>query len=278
MSTPILGALYCWARKRYHISKTTKSAKRYFNNFDEYREALENEGDGTVDIRTLDGLIITIRRNLWDARILQEVFLEDPYTLGLSLGVGPTVVDIGGYIGDFALYAVKRLGASKVIVYEPSMKNFAIMARNIENNQYKGRIVAVNMAVSDASEVLMNIDLPDRRQVNVSAYGTDASFLTRVPSVTLKDLLAAHQLDSVDLLKLDCEGSEYAILLSAPIELFKRIENIVMEYHEIEGFEAKLDAVQIHLRNAGYAVSVYGGDILSASRMQAITGERSPCA
>jgi len=139
------------------------------------------------------------------------------------------------------------------------------MIRNIENNQCEDRIVSVNMAVSDTSEVLMDIDLPDRRQKNVSVYESKPSFLTRVPSVTLKDLLDLHQVESAELLKLDCEGSEYAILLSSPIELFKRIRNIAMEYHKIEGFERKLNAVQTRLRNAGYAVKIRG-DIMLASR------------
>jgi FkbM family methyltransferase len=184
----------------------------------------------------------------------------------------PIIVDIGGYIGDFALYAVKQLGSRKVFVYEPSKKNFAIMTHNIQHNQYRDRIVAVNMAVSDANEVLMDIDLPDSKQVNVSAYESDPSSATSVPSITLKDLFNAHELGCVDLLKLDCEGSEYAILLSVPIELFERIQNIAMEYHEIEGFEAKLCAVQTRLKEAGYAVRIRG-DILCASRGELVPRE-----
>jgi FkbM family methyltransferase len=265
LGTPILGAVYCWARKRYHMYATAKEAKRYFINYDDYRRALQVEGNGTVDIRTADGLTITIRMNIWDARILQEVFLDNPYVRDSSLPPEPIIVDIGGYIGDFALYAVRQLGSRKVFVYEPSKKNFAIMTRNIEHNQYRDRIVAVNMAVSDANEVLMDIDLPDNKQLNVSVYTSDPSTATSVPCITLKDLFNAHELGCVDLLKLDCEGSEYAILLSAPMELFKRIRNIAMELHEIEGFEAKLRAVQTRLESAGYAIKIRG-DILCASR------------
>jgi FkbM family methyltransferase len=265
LGTPLLGAIYCWARRRYHSFLTKKAAKRYFVNFNEYRAALYNKGDGTVDIRTADGLVITIRRNILDARVLQEVFLANPYVSGLTaLGPDPVVVDIGAYIGDFALYAIKHFGARQVFAYEPSKRNFSIMRRNIETNQCEDRIVSVNMAVSDTNTVFMDIDVPDSRQINVSVYQPSSS-LTRVPSVTLKDLFDIHKVESVDFLKLDCEGSEYAILLSAPLGLFGRIRNIAMEFHEIEGFKQKLNAVIERLRNAGYAVSVRG-DIMSASR------------
>ena len=267
LATPVLGALYCWARKTYHMYASAKDARRYFINYGDYRRALQVEENRTVEIRTADGLTITIRMNIWDARILQEIFLDNPYVRDCSLPLDPIIVDIGGYIGDFALYAAKKLGSRKVFVYEPSKKNFAIMSRNIEHNQYSDRIVAVNMAVSDANKVMLDIDLPDSKQVNVSVYKSDPSSARSVPSITLEDLFNAHELRCVDLLKLDCEGSEYAILLGAPLELFKRIRNIAMEYHEIEGFEAKLLAVQTRLKNVGYSVMIRG-DILCASRGQ----------
>jgi FkbM family methyltransferase len=265
--TPVLKVLYSFARSRYHNFLSKGAAKRYFSNYDDYRNALHREGEGTVEIRTVDGLTITIRKNIWDARILQEIFLGNPYVRDFTLRADPTIVDIGGYIGDFALYAAKYLKARQVVVYEPSPKNFALLKRNIQKNHYEDRIVAANMAVSDSTEILMNVDLPDRKQVNVSAYGGESSTLKKVDSVTLAGLIELHRLESVDLLKIDCEGGEYAILLSAPLTIFKRIQNIAMEYHEIGGFEAKLEAVITRLKAAGYALKIQEKvSIMSASR------------
>lgn len=42
-------------------------------------------------------------------------------------------------------------------------------------------------------------------------------------------------MDSViDLLKLDCEGAEYAILMGASTESLARVQRIVMEYHDLD--------------------------------------------
>jgi hypothetical protein len=38
-----------------------------------------------------------------------------------------------------------------------------------------------------------------------------------------------------DLLKIDCEGAEFPILLQAPCELFLRIRRIALEYHDWSG-------------------------------------------
>jgi FkbM family methyltransferase len=267
-SLPGLRTVYYWTRKNYHELRTRRTAKGYFVDYDAYRDALHHEAEGTVDIRTVDGLTITIRRNVWDARILQEIFLSKPYIQDIQVPPHSTIVDIGGYIGDFSLYAVKLLGADKVVVYEPSPKNFEILKRNIANNGYEGRIVAVNMAVSDNAPVMMNVDLPDKNQVNVSAYDPHGAVTASlVPSTTLAALMREHHLESIDLLKLDCEGGEYPILLSAPPEVLQRIKNIALEYHQIEGFSKLLDDVQAKLRAAGYTLRTHDGDIISARRL-----------
>jgi FkbM family methyltransferase len=55
-----------------------------------------------------------------------------------------------------------------------------------------------------------------------------------------KQIVAAVPLSSViegaggkiDLLKLDCEEAEYHILMKSDVELLKRIDKIVLEYHD----------------------------------------------
>jgi FkbM family methyltransferase len=269
-SLPGLNRGFYWARKQYHELRTMRAAKQYFVNYDRYVDALRAKSDGTVDIQTADGLTITIRRNQRDARILQEIFLSKPYDQDLNIPAGATVVDIGGYIGDFALYAARCLNARRVVVYEPSRKNFELLRRNIANNHLDSRVVAVNMAVGDSDVAMMNIDAPDTNQVNVSAYGhRDGAELAPVASRTLSGLIETHELDSIDLLKLDCEGGEYSILLSTPPETLQKAQHIVFEWHSIEGSAELLKAVQAKLVAAGYTLIHRPGDIISASRASA---------
>jgi hypothetical protein len=57
----------------------------------------------------------------------------------------------------------------------------------------------------------------------------------KVRALTLSQVFEAHAIDKLDLLKLDCEGAEYEILSGASPEVFKKIERIIMEYHDIDG-------------------------------------------
>jgi len=48
---------------------------------------------------------------------------------------------------------------------------------------------------------------------------------------TLKSMVRENKLLKIDLLKLDCEGEEYEILLKLPSTLLSKIVNIVVEIH-----------------------------------------------
>jgi FkbM family methyltransferase len=258
--------LYFAARQTYRIHQTAKVAGRCFLNADDFKNALGSQGGtGEVDLRTVDGLTITIRKNYGDAMTLAEILLDDFYVRDLKLRSNPVVIDVGGFIGDFSLYAVKRLNASRVIVCEPSPRNWALLLKNIANNGYEGRIEPVNKAVTDGGDVMMNIDAPAESQCEVSAYAPSEQPLSAVPGISLSQLLRDHAVENVDLLKIDCEGGEFAILESTPAEVFSRIRNIVFEYHQIDGVWAKLGSAKQHLRREGYVLHMRGG-LVSASR------------
>lgn len=258
--------LYFAARQSYRNRRIARSAERYFLNADEFKSALGKcGGTALVDLLTADGLTITIRRNRGDAMTIADVLLEDCYVRDLSLPPNPVVIDVGGFVGDFSLYAVKRLNARRVIVCEPSLRNWALLLKNIANNGYQDRIEPVNKAVTDGGDVKMNIDAPDESQCMVSAYYQRGEQLTAVPGISLSQLLRDYAVESVDLLKIDCEGGEFAILESTQSDVFGRIRNIVFEYHQIDGVWAKLESAKQRLRREGYALHVCDG-LVSALR------------
>jgi len=221
---------------------------------------------GTLDLYTADGLTITIRRNYSDAMTVAEIFLDHCYGRGLTLASNPVVIDVGGFIGDFTLYAVKHLNASRVIVCEPSPRNWALLLRNISQNGYGERIDAVNKAVTaDGRTIMMNIDAPDECQNMISGYLNDDQPLSSVPGISLGQLFRDHAVETVDLLKLDVEGGEYSILENTRSDLFSRIRNIVFEYHDIDGGWGKLKGVKEQLRREGFVLHTRRG-LVTASR------------
>lgn len=253
MAVPGMGRFYSYLGREYFRFRAMRRARRCFSNADDFREALLHPANGrTREIRTKDGVSITIRQNLLDAGILAEVWLDREYVQGLDLPDHPVIIDVGGFIGDFAIFAVKHLNASRVVVVEPSPSNWAILQKNIAANRYTDRITALHLAVTDGRPVMLDVDAPD--QSRVSAYRSPQSKLVEVPGISLADLVIDQSLSTIDLLKIDCEGGEYLILETAPKDLLDRIRNIVFEFHETPGFSEKLAAVKRRLRNEGFSI------------------------
>jgi FkbM family methyltransferase len=258
--------LYCAARQAYHTRRVAMRGGRYFLNHNEFKNALFAHGaTATVDLRTADGLTITIRQNSGDAMTVAEIYLDDCYVGDLTLPHNPLVIDVGGFIGDFSLYAVKRLNARRVIVCEPSPRNWPLLLKNIANNGYEDRIEPVNKAVTDGRDAMMNVDAPDEQQCMVSAYFPSEQPLTTVSGISLGQLLDEHAVESVDLLKIDCEGGEYLILEGTPSDVLSRIKNIVFEYHDVDGGWAKLESAKQRLHREGYELRT-GRGLVWASR------------
>ena len=61
--------------------------------------------------------------------------------------------------------------------------------------------------------------------------------------------------DSVDLLKMDCEGAEFSIIESLPATVLSRIDSLVMEYHS-SPHSAELLKLLATLEKSGFSLHI----------------------
>src|SRR5262249_10566010 len=151
------------------------------------------------------------------------------------------VVDVGAHIGTFSYIAQIR-GSREVYCYEAAEQNFELLQRNLS------RLPGIHLfhrAVwrSDGGAVrelvVSGANGPNTGANSVMAGGLVVDFPAQtvsndptsspVKAVPLDEILASFL--RVKLLKLDCEGSEFPILLTSR-ELHK-VERIVAEVHEV---------------------------------------------
>jgi len=161
-----------------------------------------------------------------DIFTLVEVFLRRQYG---RIRKGSVVIDIGANIGVFSLLALAD-GAAKVYAYEPSAESFSVFSRNIRENGVEDRVQVERVAVSDTAGAMVKFPVTSSRENAMITGDTSAEYLM-TPTDTLQSLIDRHELERVDLLKLDCEGAEQAILLSTPDSLWRRIRDIRLEFH-----------------------------------------------
>lgn len=165
------------------------------------------------------------------------------------------VVDIGANIGVFTLFAACKT-RNKIYAYEPFPENFEILNRNIQANNITN-VVTMKAAATDeigSAKLLINESSDGHRLINHSIEGELQKYI-QVPTVTLQSIIDDNNLEHIDFLKIDCEGSEGSILTSTPKQYLKRIRKIAMEFHDNVS-PLKHDDIQRLLEDIGFVVKL----------------------
>lgn len=190
----------------------------------------------------------------------------------------PVVLDVGGNVGFFALYAFLRRPGATVYSFEPVPAHFALLeAQRAAHPRFDW--TALPVAVADqAGTVDFFYDethSPDGIDPSASLFSSGenggaapGTRRLRVETVGLADWLTSRRIARVDLLKLDCEGAEYPILYGLPDAIFPAIHQIIAEVHPGPGATENGAALADFLRTKGYRVTTYPGDILHAERAE----------
>ena len=121
------------------------------------------------------------------------------------------ILDIGANVGSFALWAAMRWPGCTVRCYEPNPGTFAFLARNIAG---RPQISATNAAVFPNSKPREQFfaRYDGDGEAGLVSYATDTFREKAVIGTFEVDVVAPASLGSADIVKLDCEGAEAAIL------------------------------------------------------------------
>ena len=173
-------------------------------------------------------------RGAMDVWSIKETFLDRFYEkYGFAIQPDWNIIDIGAGIGEYTLYAALAQPGINVFSFEPYSESFVLMQENLGLNAVTN-VQVFNEAIGAATGELI-LDLTGGEPLQFQSHLDKAAHIEKgvtVNSISLVDALARLGLEACDLLKLDCEGAEYPILLGAPRSALERIQRIVMEYHD----------------------------------------------
>ena len=158
---------------------------------------------------------------------------EDPYFSSISDGFengffrflvkncrrDSVALDVGANIGIISLILAQVLDKGEVLAFEPGVQNFDLLQRNLNANGVSN-VRAVKTALSDT--------IGEGRFSEESAYGgmvggyrKEAESVYEVELSTIDAVVAESGLREIDLIKIDVEGHETAVLAGA-VETIKR--------------------------------------------------------
>jgi len=216
----------------------------------------------------------TFRPGTQDESMFQEVVIANTYNLPDAFQGDEVIIDIGANIGAFTYAALIR-GAGEVHAFEPDKGNYLQAQRNLRD--FLGRAFLYHGAVwrSDRREGVIYYHGYDKETACGNVLDTRES--TPVPAHSLDDVIRTISeagRGRIDLVKIDCEGAEFPILLTA--QLLNHVDCIVGEYHnfasgvpeghpfyvipemaKVAGYDRFTDAELLpYLRQSGYEVSM----------------------
>jgi len=196
-------------------------------------------------------------RNEGDYAIAHELFLDHQYRFcdDAIKKAKNCVIDIGGHLGFFSLYASLLNPTVPIYSFEPHIGNYELLKENLKANHVKN-VQSKQLAVSDKVEQV---------QLQLSKEDLNHSILTAieptgatqpVQTTTLERIFQKNNIGHCDLIKIDCEGSEFRLIYATPQSIFDKVSNIFLEYHDwIEGENS--EELKRFLERKGFRVSKY---------------------
>ena len=188
-----------------------------------------------------DGFWVRADNIKQDLVIVRDIFHGDAYRTSLLDGAAfNVVVDIGAHIGTFARLWHHKNPKAKIVCVEACAENIPALIKNVGDF---AQVIHAACSYSKEPLALLNAVRPDCESTGGStvvpartlhsATGQPGYKFWKddrpLKSITLEEIMARLEVDHIDLLKLDCEGSEYDILENTPSR--ERIRFILGEYH-----------------------------------------------
>ena len=165
-------------------------------------------------------------------RICHDVFDSHEYVFDTRRRA-PMIIDAGAHVGVATHYFKHRFPDARVLALEANPVTFALLRKNISHNGLED-VRAIHAALAPQTGTIPFFTSESDEEPG--AWGDSAiqqpwhegeeTTVVDVPAVTLSSLLT----EPIDLLKLDIEGLETAVLEEAASDL-SPVRRVILEFH-----------------------------------------------
>ena len=230
-----------------------------------------------------------------------EVYLQH----GITIKDGDCIFDVGANIGFFTMFVHQKCRPAAVYAFEPAPPLFDILSRNA--SVYGEHAKLFNHGISNESKRATFTFYPNSSGMS-SFYGdkTEEKEALRAIMInqwrngmaqmeqvlehaddlleerfrsqtfecqlrTLSEVISEHQVTRIDLLKIDVQKSELDVLLGIADEDWEKIQQIVIEVHDIDG---RLEIVNQLLAQHDFNVNVMQDDPYEGSVLYNVYARR----
>lgn len=138
------------------------------------------------------------------------------------------IVDLGANIGLTTRFFKKKYPQSKIIAIEPENSNFEILKKNTEG------LADVELENKGIWYKQCDLKIVDGGQGHYGFTVMEANPGDKdvVPAESIPSLMNKYQLDSIDVLKVDVEGTELELFANGSEEWLSKCKCIIVEMHD----------------------------------------------
>jgi len=222
------------------FNRLEKFAKLVYNNL--YKISFENNFNTLV----LDTENKKLFFDGWWLGDIWSCFIDKTYEKFLL--EDKTIIDIGGNIGDSAISFIHK-GAKRVISLEPFPKNYRFAEKNVSINNMKNQIINIHGGcASKSSEIMIDSTLSGLGNLMEK---TDEG--EKIRQYSIQELINEFDIHNA-IMKIDCEGCEYDVILNTDKNVLENFSHILIEYHNgSELLIEKLTKSDFKITKEGYS-------------------------
>lgn len=198
---------------------------------------------------TYDDLTLSVRKGPYNK--------DDKYVLGevrsYDIGTEPirTLIDVGAHIGSFSAWIKQLWPDCQIVAVEPEASGYLVAYQNLEPLS----ALVLNSRVNyDGDDKLLFVDPVNSGSHRIlDGVPNGAPAVPAPAAITLEQIMRKMGWDTLDLLKIDCEGAERDILLNCTDDFLRSVRRIVGEFHT--NFGSPMEPLMARLEALGFAVT-----------------------
>jgi len=168
-----------------------------------------------------------IRDNPYDFATFEEVMLKEEY--GIDLSFEPfTIIDGGANIGLTSVFFANKYPGAQIVSIEPETGNFEMLKKNTQS--YPN----ISLLHAGVWNKKVNLAIVDTGKGNNSFTVEELSHPTKgsISAISIADIMEEKNWQSVDVLKLDIEGSEKNVFEKNYESWLPLVKVLIVELHD----------------------------------------------
>jgi len=181
-----------------------------------------------------------------------------------GFGSGDTVVEVGAFIGYYAMCAAEIVGdTGRVVAVEAIDENLDIFKRNVEANALSNVTVVPKAAWKEGGMLKLFREQRQKASVLQAVVGADREL--NVPCDTVDNILSSLNIEKANFVRIQVNGVEHEVLNGMKQTLTQGPDLLVAAVYNRDGRKAT-ETIESHLQSFGYTTTIKGSNVFATKK------------